>query len=550
MLLFGGLPHAILAICSAMLVQLAYFSITLWLSIWTGSTSKDNDSSNTTKYLLVYIGTVLAFVSLQFLNNFIFQRGGWHAARTMHQRLVAAVIQAPITWFDRTPIGQILNRFGLDTQSMDAVLVDWLRMTLDNGLRFLLRLASIASIMPIFALPAGFFCLIGFATGELYSRAEISIKRLVAVKFAPVFSHFNDTSAGIAVIRGRQMDGVFQKLLADKLAQHMRAAEAQFNCNRWVSVRSDLCAATIAATAGCIAYYKSGSAGLVGFSLTNAIGLSQTILTLVRNMNELEVELNSFQRISDYTRIEAEESQEEAAELQKNNIPAAWPSSGRIAFHDVTARYTADGPDVLHGINFVTRPGERIAVIGRTGSGKSTMALSLLRSTKIVSGTVTIDGIDISKIPLQRLRGSIGLIPQDPMLFSGDVQSNLDPSGEMDETELQSVLAACNIVQRTTDVSKAHKLELSLRTPITSGGRNFSNGQRQIFGLARAICRRSKVVIMDEATASVDHETDKHMQELIRSEFAGSTIITIAHRLRTIMDYDRVIVMGEGKVLE
>ena len=550
MLLFGGLPHAILAICSTMMVQLAYFSITVWLSIWTGSNAETNDSSKTIKYLLVYIGTVVAFVSLQFLNNFIYQRGGWHAARTMHQRLVTAVIQAPITWFDQTPIGQILNRFGLDTQSMDAVLVDWLRMTLDNGLRFLLRLASIASIMPIFALPAGVFCLIGFATGEVYSRAEISIKRLVAVRFAPVFSHFNDTSAGLAVIRGRQMDDVFQNLLADRLAQHMRAAEAQFNCNRWVSVRSDLCAATIAATAGCIAYYKSGSAGLVGFSLTNAIGLSQTILTLVRNMNELEVELNSFQRISDYTRIESEESQEKAAQLQKNKIPASWPSSGRIAFHDVTARYTADGPDVLNGINFITRPGERIAVIGRTGSGKSTLALSLLRSTKIISGSVTIDGIDISNIPLQQLRRCIGLIPQDPMLFSGDVQSNLDPSGEMDETELQSVLAACNLGQNIADGSKAHKMELSIHTPVTNGGKNFSNGQRQIFGLARAICRRSKIVIMDEATASVDHETDKHMQELMRSEFAGSTIITIAHRLRTIMDYDRVIVMGEGRVLE
>ncbi|KAF4121418.1 ABC-type multidrug transport system, ATPase and permease component, partial [Geosmithia morbida] len=550
-LLFGGLPYALLAIFSAMMVQVAYFSITLWLSIWTGSYTEGEDRSKAFKYLLVYIGTVLAFVSLQFLNNFIYQRGGWNAAKTMHQRLVTAVINAPIIWFDRTPIGQILNRFGLDTQSLDSLLVDWLRMTLDNGLRFLLRLASIASIMPIFALPAAFFCLIGFATGELYSRAEISIKRLVAAKFAPVFSHFNDTCAGIAVIRGRNMDAVFQKLLADKLVPHMRASETQFNCNRWVSVRSDCCAATIAATAGFIAYYKAGSAGLVGFSLTNAIGLSQTILTLVRNMNELEVELNSFQRISQYTKIEPEESEEKRKALEKEaHVAASWPSSGQVEFRNVTARYSSDGPNVLHDVDFVAKPGERIAVIGRTGSGKSTLALSLLRSTQIVSGGVTIDGIDVGNIPLGRLRQSIGLIPQEPMLFSGDVRSNIDPSGEMDETELQSVLSACSLAGDQVGSTDGHAFDISLDTPVAHGGRNFSNGQRQIIGLARAICRRSKVVIMDEATASVDHETDKKMQAIIRSEFSGSTIITIAHRLRTIMDYDRVVVMGGGKILE
>lgn len=267
--------------------------------------------------------------------------------------------------------------------------------------------------MPIFALPAGFFCLIGFTTGEVYARAQISIKRLCAVNFSPVFSHFSDTSAGIAVIRARRsVDRVFQELLADKVATHMRAYEAQYNCNRWVSVRSDCCAAIIATTAGCIAYYKSGSPGLVGFSLTNAIGLSQTILTLVRNMNELEVELNSFQRISEYANIEPEERPDDEGSVRKDKVPAAWPTSGCVEFQAVTARYVENGPDILHRVNFVANPGERVAIIGRTGSGKSTVARTLIRSTHIASGAVLIDGVDIAAVPLGRLRQSLSLIPR------------------------------------------------------------------------------------------------------------------------------------------
>lgn len=468
----------------------------------------------------------------------------------MHERLVSAVFQAPISWYDNTPIGRIINRFGVDIQSLDSFLVDWLRMSLDNGIRLALRLASIASIMPIFALPAGVFCLIGFATGEVYARSQISIKRLCAVKVSPIFSHFSDTTGGLAVIRARQpMDEVFQKLLADKLAVYMRALEAQYNCNRWVSIRSDFCAATVAVTAGCIAYYKSGSPGLVGFSLTNAIGLSQTILTLVRNMNELEVELNSFQRVTEYAEIAPEANPEEET-LKASKVPAAWPATGQIDFRNVTARYSEDGPDILRNITFCARPGQRVAIIGRTGSGKSTITRSILRSTHVVSGGISIDGVDITCIPLQRLRESISFVPQDSVIFSGDIRSNLDPQEKLDDTELQSVLASCNLVQVRDGESQPSSPGLSVHTQVAGSGRNFSNGQRQILGLARAMCRRSKVVILDEATASVDHETDVRMQQLIRSEFAGSTIVTIAHRLRTIIDYDQVIVMEEGRVLE
>jgi ABC-type multidrug transport system fused ATPase/permease subunit len=194
--------------------------------------------------------------------------------------------------------------------------------------------------------------------------------------------------------------------------------------------------------------------------------------------------------------------------------------------------------------------------VGRTGSGKSTLGLSLLRFVNLTSGSITIDGLDITQIRLHRLRTSVTLIPQEPVLFSGDVQSNLDPSGEASETELHSALSACTSIQvhggtaREAGTNKPTTRALTLDTPVAANGENFSQGQRQVLSIARAVCRRSKVVLLDEATASVDHETDMHMQKLLRSMFPDSTIIAIAHRLRTIMDYDRVLVMAEGEIIE
>jgi ABC-type multidrug transport system fused ATPase/permease subunit len=339
MLSFGGWAFAFLTISLTLIVQIVYFAGPYWLSIWTEAYEPPNVHPNTAYYLAIYAAAIVSYLCLQVLNILAFQAGGWNAAKKMHSKLVHAILFAPLSWFDKNPIGRAVNRFGNDTRSMDVLLAEYLRQTVHNALRLILRIASIASVMPIFALPAAIICSIGFVVGEMYTRAQVSIKRLVSVNYSPVFVQFTDTIAGMGVIRARDgMDGMFQKLLAQKIAVHARSTEAQYNSNRWVSIRSDICAATVSAAAGFVAYTQRGSAGLVGFSLSNAVGMSQTILILVRTMNELEVELNSFQHMKEYAAIEPEESETKEKDGPQNQVrlPPAWWHS-RMSLHAIMA---------------------------------------------------------------------------------------------------------------------------------------------------------------------------------------------------------------------
>ncbi|KAI1771461.1 ABC multidrug transporter [Hypoxylon cercidicola] len=565
MLYFGGTGYAMLAMVLCLLSQLAFFAIPLWLSVWVGASSSEN-AKTVGFYVAIYGAWLLSFSAIFATSQVYLQWGARKAAHTLHEKLVTAAMWVSVHWYDKNPPGRLINRFSSDTYSLDTVLIDYLRIAIDNIFRFVLRLTAIGSIMPTFALPAAFICTIGLVCAEMYTRAQLSVKALTSASQSPIFSFFGESLSGKAVIRSCSgTQEAFADDLARRLRVYARAGETQYNLNRWICVRADGCAAVIALFTGVIAVSMGSNApaGRLGFSLTSAIGLGQTILNMVRNMNELEAELNCFYRVREYASLplETETSPAEGQEAPPS-LPEPWPSQGRVEFRDVTVKYALDGPDILQDLSLTINPGERVAIVGRTGSGKSTLALSLLGFTNVTKGTVLVDGVDISTIPLRVLRRRLTIIPQEPVLFGSDVRFNLDPSQTASDEHLSEAIDACSAVE-SLGAPRVHEdapsqeqginssaAALSLDTPVAPRGSNFSAGQRQVLSLARATVRRSQVVVLDEATASLDHASDAAVQRVLRSAFRGRTVVAIVHRLATVMDYDRVVVLDGGRVRE
>lgn len=306
-------------------------------------------------------------------------------------------------------------------------------------------------------------------------------------------------------------------------------------------------------------------ASLAGFALSFALNYGQTVIWIIRHYANLELQMNAVERITEYSDLKTE-SQDGA------DPPAAWPSEGRLEVNDLVVSYAPDLPPVLKGVTFRVERSERIGVVGRTGAGKSSLTLALFRFLEAAEGSIHIDGLDISKIKLHSLRSRLAIIPQDPVLFSGTVRSNLDAFDEHSDSELRDALIRVHLVteselstphnepsgsneeSETTAAAQSENQNInpfkSLNSPVSEGGLNLSQGQRQLLCLARAIVSRPKIVVLDEATSAVDMATDSLIQRSIREEFGDSTLLVIAHRLSTISDFDKILVMDDGKVAE
>ncbi|KAK1778584.1 P-loop containing nucleoside triphosphate hydrolase protein [Copromyces sp. CBS 386.78] len=604
MLHTGGIGYVILAIGSNVISNAALLGTTWWLSVWVNAYNK-KEAVNVAFYITIYAASNFGQAFLSGVSFLIFNRGAWLAARKLHRELIEGVLNVSLGWWKNIPVGRVVNRFSRDVGSLDSQLSSAVQSFIQEAIGILFKVGAVSSIMPIFMLPALLTVGIGIVCGEMYIRTAVVLKRLVSSSQSPVFSQFSGSMAGLAVIRARtNMPDTFRDQLAERLRSFSRSQETSFNLNRWIGVRIDFVAALVTVSAGAIAVWKVGvvEAGLVGFSLSNATGLSSQILRFVRYMNDLEVELQSFHRVEEYVKLPTEdekdglrqpdtysESHEEPSLLE---VPEDWPRTGAIEFRNVTVRYDPDGPDILKDISLKFKAGQRVAVVGRTGSGKSTLVLSLLRFTHIVSGQILYDGVDITRISRKRLRQALTIIPQEATLFNGTVRTNLDPSGTAPVQTLENALRSCAGIasfdfreasshnsineaettdgndtvptERTPLVSSSSSSppsgaspgSLSLDTSVQAKGENFSHGQRQVLSLCRALVRKSKLMLLDEATASMDYQTDRGIQVALRKELGNTegektrTLVTIAHRLRTIVDYDLVVVIGGGRVVE
>lgn len=529
-----------------------------------------------TYYLAVYaiIGLGGMFVAV-FRDIWLFY-GSLTASWKIHERLMKAVTRAKFRFFDVTPLGQLMNRFSKDLESVDQEVAPIAIGVMGCALAILVTVGLIASITPGFLIAAVFISGMYFLVGKFYIRSSRDLKRLESVQRSPLFQQFGETLSGITTIRAYGDEKRFIRDNMLRVNTHNRPFIYLWATNRWLSFRIDVVGDLVAFFAGMFVILSIGTidAGSAGLSLSYALTFTENVLWLVRLYAMLEQNMNSVERIKEYLDVE----QEAEAIVEKTRPAANWPSQGGVEFINYTTRYRSDLEPVLRNVTFKVAPQEKVGIVGRTGAGKSSLALALFRGLEAETGKILIDDIDVGLIGLQDLRESITIVPQDPTLFTGTIRSNLDPfslftdediftalrrvqligaSGSPDGASSPVVPAVASLrAEAATETSESgtstpttnKNIFLNLSSPVAESGNNLSQGQRQLLCLARALLKQPKVLMMDEATASIDYTTDSKIQETIRE--IDATILTIAHRLQTVADYDKVLVLDKGEVVE
>jgi ABC-type multidrug transport system fused ATPase/permease subunit len=524
-------------------------------------------------YLTVYalIGTAGMLIAL-FRDMWLFY-GSLTASWTLHQRLMESVSRAKFKFFDVTPLGQLMNRFSKDLEAVDQEVAPVAIGVMSCALAIAVTVGLITAITPGFLIAGIFISALYFFVGKFYLRSSVDLKRLESVQRSPLFQQFGETLSGITTIRAYGDEKRFIRDNMLRVNTHNRPFIYLWAANRWLAFRIDVIGDLVAFFAGVFVILSIGKidAGAAGLSLSYAISFTENVLWLVRLYSMNEQNMNSVERIKEYLDVE----QEAESVIEATRPAANWPSQGSVEFISYTTRYREDLDPVLRKVSFKINPLEKVGIVGRTGAGKSSLALALFRGLEAEEGKILIDDVDIGLIGLQDLRESITIVPQDPTLFTGTIRSNLDPFDIFTDEDIFTALRRVQLIGATTSTGPSSPVNaspvgsirsteesangtttpttnknifLNLSSTVTESGNNLSQGQRQLLCLARALLKNPKVLMMDEATASIDYNTDSKIQETIRE--LQSTTITIAHRLQTIVDYDKVLVLDKGEVVE
>ncbi|XP_008282467.1 multidrug resistance-associated protein 7 [Stegastes partitus] len=504
--------------------------------------ASNNMSTDVQFYLTVYGSIAVANTVFTALRAFLFAYGVICAASAIHDRLLDRMLKATVSFFDTTPIGRILNRFSSDLYTVDDSLPFNLNILLANIVSLLGMLVMISYGLPWVLVALIPLAAVYHRTQNFYRHTSRELKRLFSLTLSPIYSHFSETLTGLGTIRASASSARFEEENSKRLEQNQRCLFLSNAASQWLNIRLQLIGVAVVTALGVIAviqhHFNSVDPGLVGLSLSYSLSITAQLAGLIVNFTQTEIQLVSVERTEEYTTGLPMEPQHQNAQL-----PPAWPEQGWLEFRDVALAYRDGFPNALDGVSLVVRPGEKIGIVGRTGSGKSTMFLALFRMVDLNQGQILLDQLDISTVGLAQLRSRLAIIPQDPFLFSGTIRENLDPRGQHLEQQLLDVLDQCHL---SAVVSRMGGLDAE----VGERGKCFSAGQKQLLCLARALLTQAKVLCIDEATASVDQKTDKLLQQTIREKFQDKTVLTIAHRINTIMDCDRVLVMQAGKVVE
>ena len=544
-----------------------------------------DDSVDPWYYLIVYAILGILYILISLVREGYIFWGSLRASQKLHDKLLKAVTRARLQFFDTTPLGQLMNRFSKDIEAVDQDVSPVAVGVLGCLASLISIVVLICVITPGFLIAGFFISLIYWAIGAFYIRSSRDLKRLESVQRSPIYQQFGETLSGVVTIRAYGDERRFIRDNQHRVDTHNRPFIYLWATNRWLALRVDFAGALVTFFAGVFVIQSIGTidAGSAGLSLTYAIMFTENILWLVRLYSANEQNMNSVERVKEYMEVE----QEAQAIVEDQRPPKNWPSKGAIQFINYSTRYRADLEPVLRELTFSIQPGERVGIVGRTGAGKSSLTLALFRGLEAYEGRIMVDDIDIGSIGLQDLREAITIVPQDPTLFTGTIRSNLDPFTLFTDEEIFVTLRRVQLIgspigassvptpaiptiltppdspqdnlengvgedlgRRITNTSSENTNPFhNLQTAVAESGSNLSQGQRQLLCLARALLKNPKVLIMDEATASIDYATDAKIQHTL-GEVKDSTIVTIAHRLQTIIDYDKVLVLDKGKLIE
>ncbi|XP_066862352.1 ATP-binding cassette sub-family C member 10 isoform X2 [Kogia breviceps] len=491
-------------------------------------------------------GLALAILFSLLLMQVLFAAGTLRAAATLHRRLLSRVLMAPVTFFDSTPTGRVVNRFSSDVACVDDSLPFILNILLANAAGLLGLLAVLGSGLPWLLLLLPPLSLIYYRVQRHYRASSRELRRLGSLTLSPLYTHLADTLAGLPVLRATGTTYRFEEENQRLLELNQRCQFAASATMQWLDIRLQLMgAAVVSAIAGiALVQHQQGLAnpGLVGLSLSYALSLTGLLSGLVSSFTQTEAMLVSVERLEEYSCDLPQEPQGQRPQ-GPHQLGIGWLSQGSVEFQDVVLVYRPGLPNALDGVTFYVKPGEKLGIVGRTGSGKSSLLLVLFRLLEPSSGRVLLDGVDTSQLELAELRSQLAIIPQEPFLFSGTVRENLDPRGLYEDKALWQALEQCHLSEVIVSGG-------GLDGELGEGGRSLSLGQRQLLCLARALLTDAKILCIDEATASVDQKTDQLLQQTICKRFANKTVLTIAHRLNTILNSDRVLVLQAGRVAE
>uniref|UniRef100_A0A7N6APL3 Multidrug resistance-associated protein 1 n=1 Tax=Anabas testudineus TaxID=64144 RepID=A0A7N6APL3_ANATE len=513
-----------------------------WLSLWTDDPVINGTQPTRMMRLGVYGALGFSQGVAVFGFSLSMSIGGILASRYLHQSMLYDVLRSPMSFFERTPSGNLVNRFSKEIDTIDTVIPQIFKMFLGSMFNVLGACVVILIATPLVAVVIPFLGLLYFFVQRFYVASSRQLKRLESVSRSPIYTHFNETLLGTSVIRAFGEQERFICNSDQRVDHNQKAYFPSIVANRWLAIRLEFvgnCIVSFAALFAVIAR-ESLSPGIMGLSISYALQLTTSLTWLVRMSSDMETNIVAVEKVKEYSDTEKEAEWKH----EPSSLPSGWPTEGQIELRGFCLRYRHDLDLAIRNINITISGGEKVGIVGRTGAGKSSLTLGLFRIIERAEGHIFIDGVDIAQLGLHELRSRITIIPQDPVVFSGSLRMNLDPFDSYSDDEVWRALEFSHLKNFVSSLPD------KLNHECSEGGENLSVGQRQLLCLARALLRKTKILVLDEATAAVDMETDNLIQSTIRSQFEDCTILTIAHRLNTIMDYTRVLVLEKGEIAE